>query len=80
MTSKRETLATLTREQLKDLAKQYGIPFEHPWTKEQLVESIASSHSITIEGINALHEKIAGGGMLRPQSDRLGRIGTRRPS
>ena len=61
MSSKRETLATLTREQLKGLAKQYGIPFEHSWTKEQLVESIASSHSITIDGIKALHPKIASG-------------------
>ena len=62
MTSKRGTLATLTREQLKGLAKEYDISFEHSWTKEQLVESIASSHSITIDGINALLHKITNGG------------------
>ncbi len=58
MTGKREMLNELTREQLKTLASEFEIEFEHGWNKEQLVEALANSRTLNSLAVEELAAKI----------------------
>jgi HEPN domain-containing protein len=56
MTTKRQILDGLTREQLKALASEFEIEFDHAWTKDQFVEALANSRrldSVAVEELAA---------------------------
>src|SRR6266571_1820509 len=59
MTSKRELLDNLTREQLKSLASEFGVEFEHAWPKEQFVEALANSRKLDALAVEELAAKIS---------------------
>ncbi len=59
MVSKRELLGNLTRQQLKSLADEFEIEYEHSWLKEDFVETLACSRRINAMGVEELSTKIA---------------------
>jgi len=58
-TTKRDVLQGLTRGQLKDLAAEFEVEFDSVWTKERLVESLASSRKLDAIGVEELSKRIS---------------------
>jgi hypothetical protein len=58
LTVKRKLLNALNRQQLKSLAREFKVEYEHTWKKEVLVDAISRSHRLSSIGVEALAKKI----------------------
>ncbi|MCJ7464711.1 MAG: hypothetical protein MUO81_08225 [Thermoplasmata archaeon] len=73
MTVKRELLKALNRQQLKSLAREFEVEFEHTWKKDVLVDAISRSHRLSSIGVEALATKITELGGNVPEAVRTER-------